>query len=164
MANFSFDIVSTYDKAEMNNAVALVQKELASRYDFRGTPAALDWLGDKKGVVITGASAWQIGVIVDLFVMKLAARSLTSSVLDMSRSMQESAARASRELPFKEGLSQDDAKRITRLLKDERPKLKASIQGDSVRVSGSSKDELQAAMRLVEQQGYDFPVRFINFR
>jgi cyclic-di-GMP-binding protein len=164
MATFSFDIVSEYDKAEMNNAFGLAQKEISNRYDFKGTPAAIEWHDDKKGVVVTGASAWQVDAIVDLFRMKLAARSLSSAVLDLSKDIQESNMKARKEIPFKEGLRQEDAKRMTKLLKEEKPKVKTQIQGDAVRVSAASKDDLQACMRLIDAQQYDFPVRYINFR
>lgn len=164
MATFSFDIVSEFDKAEMNNAFGLAQKEIANRYDFKGTPAAIDWHDDKKGVVVTGASAWQVESIIDLFRMKLAARSLSSATLDLTKDVQESNMKARKEIPFKEGLRQEDAKVMTKLIKDEKLKVKTQIQGDAVRVSAASKDDLQACMRLIDSQGYDFPLRYINFR
>ncbi len=164
MAQFSFDIVSTYDKAEMNNAFMAAQKEITNRYDFRGTPAALEWIGDKAGVKVTGVSTWQVEAIADLFIMKLAQRNLTSSVLDRSQDIVESNLKAHQEIPFKEGLDQENAKRITKYVKDDYPKVKTQIQGDSVRVSSSSKDELQACMRGLSILELGIPLSYINFR
>ena len=90
MANFSFDIQSTFDKAEMNNVFQQAEKEIASRYDFRGTAASIEWLKDKSGIKATADSAWQIEQITDLFGKKLAARELSSKVLDMSGEVHES--------------------------------------------------------------------------
>jgi uncharacterized protein YajQ (UPF0234 family) len=164
MATFSFDIVSEYDKAEMNNVFAQVQKELSSRYDFKGTPAAIDWLGDKKGFKVIGSNDWQIESIIDIIRKKLSARELSSKVLDLSKIIITSNLKATKEIPFIAGLDQDKAKQITKLLREELPKAKAQIQGESVRVISSSKDELQVAMRLISGYDFSFPVTFNNYR
>src|SRR6266436_5173643 len=86
MGNFSFDIVSDYDKAEMNNVFDQTQREIDSRYDFKGTPALLEWLdGDKNGVKVTGNGDWQIDAILDIVRKKLAARNQSQKVLDTTR-------------------------------------------------------------------------------
>ena len=164
MATFSFDIVSEYDKAEMNNVFAQVEREIASRYDFKGTPAAIEWLSDKKGLKVIGASEWQIEAIIDIVRKKLAARNQSSKVLDLSGTINESNLKATQEIPFKEGLGQDKAKQITKLLRDTFPKVKAQIQGEAVRVSSGSKDELQAVMQQLRDADFDFPVLFNNYR
>lgn len=164
MPSFSFDIVSDYDKAEMNNVFQAVERELASRFDFKGTPAAIEWLEDKKGFKVIGAGPWQCETIVDIIRKKLIARNQSSKVLDLSKEPVESNLKATQEIPFKQGINQDEAKKITKLLRDEAPKVKSQIQGDMVRVTGSSKDELQKAIQLVQDAGYDFPLLFINFR
>lgn len=164
MAAFSFDIVSEYDKAEMNNAFLQAQKELSNRYDFKGTPAAIEWLGDKTGLKVIGSNEWQIDAIVDIFRKKLATRNLTSKVLDETKAVNEANMRATKEIPFKEGLDQEKAKKITKLLREKLPKLKTQIQGESVRVSSGKKDELQAAMSIVKEAKLDFPTTFTNYR
>jgi len=164
MANFSFDIVSDYDKAEMNNVVLQSQKELASRFDFKGTPAELDWLDGKTGIKIIGNGEWQIDSILDIVRKKLATRGQSSKSLDLTKPIVESNLKASKEIPFKEGLSQDNAKLITKLLKEKFPKVKTQIQGDAVRVTSSSKDDLQNVMKLLREQDYDFTLNFINYR
>lgn len=164
MATFSYDIVSEYDKAEMNNVFALVQKDIANRYDFKNTPAALDWLGDKAGFKITGSNDWQIESVTDIIRKKLVSRNQSSKVLDLTKPIVTTNLRATQEVPFIAGLSQDKAKQITKVIRDELPKLKALIQGEEVRVTGPSKDDLQASMRLLEAQDFDFPITFTNFR
>ncbi len=164
MAHFSFDIVSTYDKAEMNNVHSAAQRDIANRYDFKGTPAAVDWLGDKIGFVITANSDWQLESVLDIVRKHLAARGLSAKVLDLDKAPVTSNLKVTQEIPFKDGLSQDNAKEISKLLRDTHPKLKPSIQGDAVRVTGSSKDELQAAMQTVNSHGFDFPVSYTNYR
>lgn len=164
MPSFSFDIVSDYDKAEMNNVFAGVEKEIATRYDFKGTPAAVEWLGDKSGLKIIGANQWQCDAILDIIRKKLAARNQSSKTLDLSKTPTESNLKTTWEIPFKQGLTQDSAKQITKLLRDEVPKVKSQIQGDTVRVTGSSKDELQKAISILNTSDFDFPLQFINYR
>lgn len=165
MASFSFDVVSDYDKAEMNNVFDQVKREMANRYDFKGTPAALEWLnGDKTGLKVTGSGDWQIDAILDIVRKKLAARGISQKVLDTSRETSESNLRATKEVPFKQGLDQAKAKKITGLIRDKFPKVKTQIQGDMIRVTGSSKDDLQAVIQLLRAQDFDFPLSFVNYR
>ena len=165
MATFSFDIVSEYDKAEMNNVFDQAQREIASRYDFKGTPAQLEWLNnDKTGFKVTGAGEWQVDTILDIVRKKLASRGQSQKVLDTSKDVVESNLKATRDVLFKQGLDQEKAKKITSLIREKFPKVKPQIQGDAVRVSSSSKDELQAVMQLLRQQDFDFPLSFTNFR
>lgn len=164
MAQFSFDIESTYDKAEMNNVEQLVTREIDNRYDFKGTPAAIEWLVDKKGFKVIGSNEWQVEAIIELIGKQLAKRGMTSKVLDMTGTSNEANMRAWQDVPFKDGLKQDDAKKITALLKERHPKAKAQIQGDAVRVSSASKDELQAVMTTLREANFAFPLTFTNYR
>lgn len=164
MATYSFDTVSEYDKSEMNNVFSATQKEIENRYDFKGTPAEIDWLGDKIGFKITGANDWQIDSILDIVRKKLSGRGQSSKVMDLSKAITTSNLKAVKEIPFIAGLDQEKAKKITKLIRDNLPKIKTQIQGEAVRVTGASKDDLQSAMRLIEAQDFDFPVKFNNFR
>lgn len=164
MATYSFDIVSEYDKAEMNNVFALTQKEISNRYDFKGTPAEIDWLGDKTGFKIIGANEWQIDSIIDIIRKKLASREQSSKTLDLSKTVVISNLKATKEVPFIAGLDQDKAKQITKLIREEFPKTKPQIQGDTVRVVGNNKDDLQSVMHLVYVHDFDFPITFNNYR
>ncbi len=164
MATFSFDIISEYDKAEMNNVFASVEREITNRYDFKGTPAGVEWLEDKKGLKVIGNSEWQIEAVIDIIRKKLAGRNQSSKVLDLSKKITESNLKASQEIPFKEGLDQDKAKKITKILRETFPKIKTQIQGEAVRISSGSKDDLQAVMQLIKNSDFDFPVTFTNYR
>lgn len=165
MANFSFDIVSEYDKAEINNVFDQAKREIENRYDFKGTPAELDWSnGDKTGLKITGNGEWQIDAILDIVRKKLATRGQSQKVLDTSKPITESNLKATKEVPFKQGLDQEKAKKISNLIREHHPKVKPQIQGDAVRVTSNSKDELQAVMQLLKIHDFDFPLSFTNYR
>lgn len=165
MATFSFDIVSEYDKAKMNNVFDQAQREMNSRYDFKNTPAAIEWLnGDKTGLKVIGNGDWQIDAILDIVRKKLATSGQSQKVLDTSNDATESNLKTTKEVPFKKGLDQDKAKKITALLREKFPKVKPQIQGDMVRVTSSSKDELQAVIQLLKTQDFDFPLDFTNYR
>lgn len=165
MGNFSFDIVSDYDKAEMNNVFDQAQREIDNRYDFKGTPAELEWLNnDKTGLKVIGNGDWQIDAILDIVRKKLATRGQSQKVLDTSKELVTSNLKTTQEVPFKQGLDQDKAKKITSLLRDKFPKVKTQIQAQEVRVTSGSKDDLQAVMQLLRTQDFDFPLSFTNYR
>lgn len=164
MANFSFDIVSDYDKAELNNVYDQAQRELDSRYDFKNTPAAIEWMDDKTGLKITGNGDWQIDAIIDIIRKKLGARNQSQKLLDISKEPVVANLKTTKEVPFKKGLDHDKAKKITAIIRDNYPKVKPQIQGDEIRVTASSKDDLQGVMALLRNQDFDYPLQFQNFR
>ena len=164
MANFSFDVVSEYDKAEMNNVFDQSVREIDTRYDFKGTPALLEWMDDKKGFKITGNGEWQIDAILDIVRKKLATRNQSQKVLDTTKDPVIANLKTTKEVLFKQGLDQEKAKKISSTIREKYPKVKPTIQGDTVRVISSSKDDLQAVMQLVQSQDFDFPVGFTNYR
>lgn len=165
MANFSFNVVSTYDKAELNNVLDQSSREIANRYDFKDTPAAIEWLdNDKTGFKITGNSEWQIEAILEIVRKKLAAREQSQKLLDTSKEVVTSNLKAVQEVPLQQGLDKDKAKKITTLIRDNYPKVKTQIQGDAVRVTSTSKDDLQQVMQALRAADYDFPILFENFR
>lgn len=165
MADFSFDVVSSFDKAEMNNVFDQTQREIANRYDFKNTPAAIEWLdGNKNGFKITGNGEWQIEAILDIVRKKLATRNQSQKVLDTTEPVTTANMQSSQKITFKEGLDRDKAKLVTNKIKDNFPKAKAQVQGDSVRVMSSSKDALQDIMQLLRSADFDFPLSFTNYR
>lgn len=164
MANFSFDIVSDYDKAEINNVFMQAGREIANRYDFKGTPANLEWLGDKTGFVITGNGDMQIEAIEDIVRRGLINRGQSPKVLDLSKEAVTSNLKLTKEVPFVAGLDGDKAKAVSKVVRDAFPKVKPQIQGNEVRVTSSSKDELQKVMQLLRESDFDFPLSFTNFR
>jgi cyclic-di-GMP-binding protein len=165
MANFSFDIVSDYNKAEMTNVYEQTKRELDSRYDFKGTSASIEWQNsDKTGFKITGDSQYQLDAIIEIVRKKLAAREQSQKLLDTTAEPVTSNLKTSWEVPFKKGLDQEKAKKITAKIREELPKVKTQIQGEEVRVTSSSKNDLQDAMAILRQQDFDFPLSFTNFR
>lgn len=164
MPSFSFDIVSEVDKAEMNNVFMQAEKEISTRYDFRGTAAGIDWLEDKKGFKLTGDSEWQIDAVLDIVRKKLASRDQSSKVLDLEKEKVVANLKTTWEIPFRNGLSQDLAKKISADIRAELPKAKPQIQGDAVRVTSASKDELQKVISLVRGKDYDAALQFTNYR
>ena len=164
MPSFSFDIVSEVDKAEMNNVFTQAEKEIATRYDFRGTSAAIEWLGDKKGLKLTGDSEWQVEAVLDIIRKKLAAREQSSKALDLSKEKVVANLKTTWEIPFREGLAQDLAKKIATDIRADAPKAKPQIQGDAVRVTSASKDELQNVITFVKGRDYDAALQFTNYR
>jgi uncharacterized protein YajQ (UPF0234 family) len=165
MANYSFDIVSDYDAAELNNVFDQTQREIGNRYDFKGTPAAIAWADPgKTGLLVTGNSEWQIEAILEIVRKKLASRGQSQKLLDTSKPPVVSNLKTTQVIPFKQGLDQDKAKQITKLLREQFPKAKPQIQGDSVRVMSASKDELQAIIQQLQKTDFDFPLSFTNYR
>ncbi len=164
MPTFSFDIESTYDVGEMNNVYDQTQRELGSRFDLKGTQTSLEWLDDKKGLKICGDNQYHLDAVIDMLRKKAGTRGVSQKTFDVSKEPETTNLRMIWTVPFKNGLSQDDAKKITKLLREQLPKVKAQIQGDGIRVTSAKKDELQAAMQAVKHADYNFPVVFTNFR
>lgn len=162
---FSFDIVSDYNLAEVINAVDQAQRELGTRYDLKGTSASLEFRdGDKTGLKVVGDSKYHIDSILDIVRKKFATRGVSQKVLDTSKAPVVSNLKTTLDVAFKKGLDQDKAKKITGLLREQFPKVKTQIQGSEVRVFSPKKDELQAVMQLLQQQEFDFPIDFTNYR
>lgn len=164
MGLFSFDIVSDYDKHEMDNVIDQARREITSRYDFKGTSTSIDVDGDKTKLKIVGDNDYQIDAIIDILRKKSAMRGMSQKVFDVSQGNVTSGMTVFKEVPLKSGLDQEKAKKITKLIRDKYPKIKAQIQGQEIRVSSSKKDELQSVMSLVKETDFDFPLNFTNFR
>ncbi len=162
--DFSFDVVSDFDAGEMTNAIDQAQREVAQRYDFKGSSAQIEFSEGKNGLELTGDSKNQIDALIDVIQSKLIRREISPKALDLSTEARESGTVTKRNLPFKKGLDQEKAKKLTKLIRDSFPKAKAQIQGDEVRVSSTSKDDLQGIMTLLQQQELDYPLQFQNRR
>ena len=162
--DFSFDVVSDYDLAEMTNAVDQAQRELLQRYDFKGTSAAIEFTDGKAGVLIKGDTKYQLDSIVDVLQGKLIKRGISLKVLDLSSEPVQGGKEMRWTVNFKKGLDQEKAKMITKTIRDDYPKAKAQIQGDEVRVSSASKDDLQGIMQALKAKDFDFPLSFTNYR
>lgn len=161
----SFDVVSTYDVSEINNVVDQTRREILTRYDFKGTSAAVEFATDaKEGLKITGDTQYHLDAIMDMLRKKAATRGVSQKVFDTSAEPETSNLKMTWLVAFKKGLDQERAKKITKLLRDKLPKVKTQIQGDEIRVSSAKKDELQAAMSAIKSADFDFPVSFTNFK
>lgn len=164
MAVFSFDIVSDFDKGEMNNIFDQAQREISSRYDFKGSSASIEWLGDKTGLKITGDSQFHLDSIMDIVRKKAAAREVSQKTFDTSKEPEITNLKMYWSVPFKKGMDQEKLKKITNAIRNTYPKVKTQIQGEEVRVMSAKKDELQAVMQLIKSLELDFPVFFTNYR
>jgi cyclic-di-GMP-binding protein len=160
--DFSFDIVSDFDRQELVNAVDQTQREMAQRYDLKSTKSTLDL--EKDAIVITAPADITLRSIVDVLESKMIRRDLDIKILDPGPVEQASGGNVRQRFTLKRGISQDLAKRITKLIRDTVPKAKAQIQGDAVRVTSKSKDDLQQVIQTVRQQGYDVPLQYQNYR
>ena len=167
MADSSFDVVSKLDRQEVDNAVNQTAKEIANRYDFRGVDAAITLSGDT--IVMEANSASRVMAILDVLQSKLIRRGLSLKVLDYKdREPKASGKLFKLVCPLKEGIPQDTAKKISKLIREEGPKgVKAQIQGDELRVSSKSRDDLQAVIALLKGpkgEELDVALQFVNYR
>ena len=163
MADSSFDIVSKVDRQEADNALNQAAKELATRFDFRGTDTTIAWKGDEV-VEIVSSTEERAKAAVDVFKEKLIRRDISMKAFDAGEP-QASGKTYKVSGTIKEGITSENAKKISKLIRDEGPKgVKAQIQGDELRISSKKRDDLQAVQRLVNEQDYDFAVQFTNYR
>jgi uncharacterized protein YajQ (UPF0234 family) len=163
MADSSFDIVSKIDRQEVDNALGQTAREIATRFDFKGTGASIEWQGE-HAVEISASADDRATAVLDVFKQKLIKRNQSLKILDASEPRQSGQV-SKISVALKEGITSDDAKKISKLIRDEGPKgVKSQIQGDELRVSSKKRDDLQAVIALVRQQDYDFAVQFTNYR
>ncbi|MEI2827153.1 MAG: YajQ family cyclic di-GMP-binding protein [Dermatophilaceae bacterium] len=164
MADSSFDIVSKYDKQEIANAVNTAAKEIANRYDFKNVGASIELSGEK--IVMKANSEERVKAVLDVLQTWLVKRKVSLKHLDGSDADPKLSGKEYRlECALKEGISQENAKKIAKIIRDEGPKgVKAQIQGDELRVSSKSKDDLQAVMTLLKGQDLDVALTFTNYR
>jgi cyclic-di-GMP-binding protein len=159
----SFDIVSKINHQEVDNALNQAAKEIGTRFDFRGVGAAIAWSGD-HAVEIKANSEERAKAVLDVFKEKLVKRSVSLKILDAG-DPKLSGKEYRLHLGLKEGISQEDAKKISKIIRDEGPKgVRAQVQGDELRVSSKKKDELQAVQGLLKGKEFDLALQFVNYR
>lgn len=162
MADSSFDIVSKLDRQEVDNAVNQAVKEVGQRYDFRNTGASLNLGSDE--IVLTANAEERVLAVLDVLQSKLIRRGISLKALDVGEPKQ-SGKEMRLVAGLKEGISSEDAKKIAKLIRDEGPKgVKPLIQGDELRVSSKSRDDLQATIALLKGKDLDVALQFLNFR
>ena len=158
----SFDVVSKVDRQEVDNALNQAAKEVSQRYDFKNTGASVAWSGEK--IVITANSEERVAAVLDVLQTKLIKRGVSLKVLDSSETKQ-SGKEYRQEFSLKEGLDSENAKKISKIIRDEGPKgVKPQIQGDELRVSAKSRDDLQAVIALLKGKDLDVALQFVNYR
>ena len=158
----SFDTVCEPDMVEVKNAVENSAKEIGTRFDFKGTSAAIE-LKDKE-ITLLGDAEFQLQQVEDILRNKMTKRSVDVRFLDKGAVQKIGGDKVKQVVKVRNGIESELAKKIQKLVKDSRLKLQASIQGDSVRISGTKKDDLQTAMALIRKEVDDFPLSFNNFR
>ena len=159
----SFDIVSKINRQELDNALNQAAKEIGTRFDFRGVGASIAWSGD-QAVEIKANSEERASAVLDVFKDKLVRRSVSLKVLDPGEP-KPSGKEYRLAVALKEGISQDDARKISKIIRDEFPKgVRAQVQGDELRVSAKKKDDLQQVISLLKGKEFDLALQFVNYR
>ena len=158
----SFDTVCEADFVEVKNAVENAAKEIGTRFDFKGTSAAIE-LKDKE-ITLLGDAEFQLQQVEDILRNKMTKRNVDVRFLDKGSVQKIGGDKVKQVLKVRNGIESELAKKIQKFVKESKLKLQASIQGDAVRISGAKKDDLQAAMALIRKEVADFPLSFNNFR
>ena len=158
----SFDTICEANLVEVKNAVEDTVKEITTRFDFKGTSASIE-IKDKE-ITMVGDAEFQLTQIEDVLRNKLTKRNVDVRFLDMGDVQKMGGDKVKQVIKVKNGIATEDAKKITRIIKDSKLKVQASIQGESVRITGAKRDDLQAAMALIRSELKDLPLSFDNFR
>ena len=164
MADSSFDIVSKYDKQEIANAVNSAAKEIANRYDFKGVGASVELSGES--IHLQANSEERCNAVLDVVQTHLVKRGVSLKHLDVPEAGPRLSGKEYKlDAPLKEGISSENAKKINKIIRDEGPKgVKSQIQGDELRVTSKSRDDLQAVQRLLKEADLDVALNFTNYR
>ncbi|OIO66232.1 MAG: YajQ family cyclic di-GMP-binding protein [Zetaproteobacteria bacterium CG_4_9_14_3_um_filter_49_83] len=158
----SFDVVCEVDMQEMDNAVNQVKKEIATRFDFKGSNASIEL--EDAAIVVLGDSVNRVNTITEILRAKMVKRSLDSKLLDYA-DMEDASGNSKRQrISIKQGVSTELAKKVVKYIKQEKMKVQAAIQGEQVRVTGKKRDDLQEAIALIRKMDADRPLHFTNFR
>ncbi|WP_394771651.1 YajQ family cyclic di-GMP-binding protein [Lacisediminihabitans sp.] len=162
MADPTFDIVSKVDKMEADNALHQAQKEIAQRYDFKNVGAEVDWSGEK--LLLKASSEDRVKAVLEVLEAKFIKRGISLRSLDAGDPY-PSGKEYRIEVSLKNGISSDDAKKVSKLIRDDGPKsVKAQILGDELRVTSKSRDDLQTTMAMLKGADLDIDLQFVNFR
>ena len=158
----SFDIVSEVNQVEVRNAIDQANREIGTRFDFKGSDARVEY--DGKALTLFADDDFKLKQVTEILVAKLAKRQVDIRALDYGSIEKISGSKVKQAVTVRTGVAQDLAKKIVKLVKDSKLKVQAAIQGEAVRVSGTKKDDLQSAIALVKKSITDFPLQYQNFR
>ncbi len=163
--SYSFDVVSEYNEQELTNALDQARREFATRFDFKGI--LVEIVHEKDEIKVTTADEFKLNSVIEVLQQKLVKRNISLKILDLSKKIEPAQnAHVRKIIPLKKGLKQEIAKKITSLLRDQFPKAKGQIMGETVRVSSKSKDELQAIMGVLrnQEEKLETALQFTNYR
>jgi len=164
MADFSFDVVSKVNMAEVVNAVNQSTKEMETRYDFRGSKSSIA-LDEKKGeITVIGDDEMKLRNVIDILQTKLVKRGIGLKALDYGKVEDAAGGTLRQVITLKQGIPQEQAKKMTAAIRDSKLKVKAEIRGDEIRVSGAKKDDLQAVIQLLKTTDFGMELQFVNYR
>ncbi|MDM9384517.1 YajQ family cyclic di-GMP-binding protein [Chlorogloeopsis sp. ULAP01] len=161
-STYSFDIVSDFDRQELVNAVDQTARDIKSRYDLKDTQTTIE-LGEEN-IIVNTDSEFTLESVHNILREKAAKRNLSQKIFDFGKVESASGNRVRQEINLKKGISQEIAKQISKLIRDEFKKVQASIQGDAVRVSAKNKDDLQSVIQRLKQEDYPVALQFTNYR
>ncbi|MFP8779217.1 YajQ family cyclic di-GMP-binding protein [Hydrogenophaga sp. RWCD_12] len=160
----SFDTVLEADFVEVKNAVDQVAKEIGTRFDFKGSSAAIEFKEKDKEITLFGDADFQLQQVEDILRNKMTKRNVDVRFLDIGKVEKIGGDKVKQVVKVKNGIASEDAKKIQQTIKNSKMKVQAAIQGDAVRVTGGKRDDLQAAMALIRSELKDLPLGFNNFR
>ena len=162
---YSFDVVSEVDWQEVSNAVDQAQREITTRYDFKGTAAGIEYEKREEPMTLTADNEAQLESVRRVLIEKFIKREVEPKVMDPQEPEKASAGTLRQEVKWKHGLDKETAKKITKRIKELKLKVNAAVQGDAVRVTGAKRDDLQAVIADLKQNGpEDVPLQFTNYR
>lgn len=162
MSEYSFDIVSKVDLQELNNAVTQAEREISTRFDFKGSKTEIKL--DKDELTITSDDDYKLKAVIDILIGKMVKRNVPTKNLDYGKIEPASGGAVRQRIKIRQGIEQDIAKKINVAIKESKLKVKSQIQGDQLRVSGKSKNDLQAVIALLRNSKIDIDLQFTNFR
>ena len=162
MAEYSFDIVCKLDQQEVSNSLDVAQKEITNRFDFKGSHVKIKL--EKEAILLESADDLKMKQLIDVIQSKMVRRNLDLKAFVFGPYESNVSGIVKCQAKIQNGLNQEQCKKITRLIKDSKSKVQARVQGDSVRVSGKSKDELQTIQKMVKDANFDFAAVFENYR
>ncbi len=157
----SFDIVSEVDQHELTNAIDQANREITTRFDFKGVKASYEY--KENAILLSAESDFQIKQMNEILRLKCAKRKIEIGCLD-EQEIKTNLSEARQEITVKQGIDKELAKKLTKLIKDSKIKVQAQVQGEQVRVTGKKRDDLQQVIALIKESQIDLPLQYINFR
>jgi uncharacterized protein YajQ (UPF0234 family) len=161
-SEYSFDVVSKVDMQELSNAVTQAEKEIETRFDFKGSKSSITL--EKEALVLVSDDEYKLKSVIDILQSKMVKRGISIKNMDFGKIEPASGATVRQQVKLKQGIGQEDAKKMNILIRDSKLKVKSQIQGDQLRVTGKNKDDLQAVMALLRGADLPLELQFVNMR